>query len=193
MSQENVEIVRRYYEAVQRAFTAYWKGPRSVADSLKEGQVGPEGVEMIRYLHPNVEWTTALTGITYRGYSDLASGFDELMEAARNNVYATRLVVGDRVEGPFLRGSVTRRKRQNRTVDPEGSADLKLAVVRLDHPLQVDDPGTVPKVGRRGRRRRGPNVGGVPPEGLAALSFELCAIALLLGPVIRARRSSLGD
>jgi ketosteroid isomerase-like protein len=113
MSEENVEIVRRYYEVVQRAFTAYWKGPRSVADSLKEGQVGPEGVEMIRYLHPNVEWTTALTGITYRGYSDLASGFDELMEAAQD--YGIRIqevtdLGGDQVLAvvePTMRGKAT--------------------------------------------------------------------------------------
>jgi ketosteroid isomerase-like protein len=84
MSRENVEIVRRYYDAVRRAFLAYWDDPRSVADALKAGAVGPEGAELIRYLHPNVEWKTALTGITYRGYYEMTKGFDELVGAARD-------------------------------------------------------------------------------------------------------------
>ena len=37
---------------------------------------------MMRCLHPSAEWKTALTGVTYRGYRDMASGFDQLVEAA---------------------------------------------------------------------------------------------------------------
>jgi hypothetical protein len=83
MSQENVEVVRRYYEAVQRAFRAYWEDPRSVADSLQAGDVPPVAVEMIRCLNPDAEWKTALTGITYRGYSELAGGFDQTARPPR--------------------------------------------------------------------------------------------------------------
>jgi hypothetical protein len=39
MSHENVEVVRRYYDATQRAFTAYWEDPRSAADALPAGQL----------------------------------------------------------------------------------------------------------------------------------------------------------
>jgi ketosteroid isomerase-like protein len=83
MSQENVEIVRRYYEATAKAFEAYWENPRSAEDALNAGDLGPEGAEMARYVHPNIEWKTALTGITYRGYPGLAKGWDQLVDAAQ--------------------------------------------------------------------------------------------------------------
>jgi ketosteroid isomerase-like protein len=81
---ENVKVVRGYYEAVQGVFGAYWEAPGSVADTLEKGEVPPAGVEMLRYLHPNVEWKTALTGVTYRGYNELARGFDQLVDAAQD-------------------------------------------------------------------------------------------------------------
>ena len=83
MSPENVDVVRRYYEAAQRAFAAYWEDPRSAVEAVKSGDVGPDVAEGMRYLHPNAEWKTALTGITYRGYSGMAEGFDQLVDAAR--------------------------------------------------------------------------------------------------------------
>jgi ketosteroid isomerase-like protein len=89
MSQENVEVVRRYFDAVQRAFQAYWKDPRGAEDAVKTGQLGPEGVEMTRYLHPNCEWKTLMAGITYRGFVGMASGFDQLVEATQ--AYAINL------------------------------------------------------------------------------------------------------
>src|SRR5919204_6061078 len=76
MSEENVEVVRRYFEAVERAFQAYWKDPRGAEAAVKAGEVAPEGVEMARYLHPNCEWKTLMAGITYRGFVGMASGFD---------------------------------------------------------------------------------------------------------------------
>jgi ketosteroid isomerase-like protein len=82
MSQLNVEVVRRYYEATRRAFLAYWEDPRSAADALRAGELSTEAVEMMRCLHPSAEWKTALTGVTYRGYGDMASGFDQLVEVA---------------------------------------------------------------------------------------------------------------
>ena len=81
MSQENIEIVRQFYEAVERGFRAYWEDPRSAEDSWNAGEVGDEGVEMARYVHPNAEWKTLLTGITYAG---IARGFDQLVDAAKD-------------------------------------------------------------------------------------------------------------
>ena len=89
MSQENVEVVRRYFQAVERGFRAYWDDPRSAEEAVKAGEVGPEGVEMARYLHPNCEWRTLLAGITYRGYVGMARGFDQLVDAAQ--AYAINL------------------------------------------------------------------------------------------------------
>jgi len=39
MSQENVEIVRRCYDAGRRSLEAYWENPRSGAAALEAGEV----------------------------------------------------------------------------------------------------------------------------------------------------------
>ncbi len=83
MSQENVEIVRRYVEVVQTAYDAYFQRPYSVADSLRSGEVEPEIADVVRYLHPNVEWKSAMIGVTSRGYEGTARGLDRLLEAAQ--------------------------------------------------------------------------------------------------------------
>ena len=82
MSEENVVVVRRYYEAAERTFAAYWEDPRSAVEAVKSGEIGPEAAEGLRYLHPNAEWKTALTGVTFRGYNGMAEGFDQLVDAA---------------------------------------------------------------------------------------------------------------
>jgi ketosteroid isomerase-like protein len=84
MSQENVEIVRRFVEAVDRLFAAYWQGPWSLADSLRAGEVPPEMVDVMRYLHPNIEWKSALIGITTRGYEGTVHGVDQFLDAAQD-------------------------------------------------------------------------------------------------------------
>ena len=84
MSLENVELVRRHSEAVERAFAAYWQGPRSVADSLRAGEVRPEIADAMRYWHPNIEWKSALIGITARGYEGMAHGVDQFLDAAQD-------------------------------------------------------------------------------------------------------------
>ena len=84
MSQENVELVRRFFEAVERLFAAYWQGPRSLADSLRAGEVRPEIADAMRYLHPNIEWKSALIGITTRGYEDTLHGVDQFLDAAQD-------------------------------------------------------------------------------------------------------------
>jgi ketosteroid isomerase-like protein len=131
MSQENVEIVRAYYQALQRAFEAYWEDPRSALEALKAGEVNPQAVEMFRYLHPNVEWKTPLMDITYRGYYGLSSGFDQLVEAAQ--AYGVKLKeVSDLGENDVL--AVVEAEMQGRSSD----IDLKtmvFAVVTLDDGL----------------------------------------------------------
>jgi ketosteroid isomerase-like protein len=84
MSQENVEIVRRYFEAVERVLAAYGQGSLSFADSLRAGEVPPEIVDAMRYWHPNIEWKSALIGITARGYEGMARGADQLLDAAQD-------------------------------------------------------------------------------------------------------------
>ena len=84
MSQENVEIVRRYFEAVERVFAAYGQGSLSFADSLRAGEVPPEIADAMRDWHPNIEWKSALIGITARGYEGMARGADQLLDAAQD-------------------------------------------------------------------------------------------------------------
>ena len=100
MSEENVEVVRGYYEAVKGGFEAYWEDPGSAAEALEAGEVPAVAVEMLRYLHPNVEWKTALTGITYRGYNGLARGFDQTVDAAQGygiEIHEVSELGGDKV------------------------------------------------------------------------------------------------
>ena len=84
MSQENVELVRRYFEAVERLSAAYWQGPRSLADSLRAGEVWPEFADVMRCFHPNIEWKSALIGITARGHEGIAHGVDQFLDAAQD-------------------------------------------------------------------------------------------------------------
>jgi ketosteroid isomerase-like protein len=84
MSQKNVELVRRFFEAVERVFAAYWQAPHSLADSLRAGEVRPELADVMRYLHPNVEWKSALIGITTRGYEGTLDGVDQFLDAAQD-------------------------------------------------------------------------------------------------------------
>jgi ketosteroid isomerase-like protein len=56
MSQENVEIVRRFYDAGQRALAAYWKNRRSGAAALEAGDLDPEIEAELAFLHPEVEY-----------------------------------------------------------------------------------------------------------------------------------------
>jgi ketosteroid isomerase-like protein len=83
MSPENVELVRHYFELVQRAYDAYFQDPRSLEGRLRAGEVAPEVAEAMHYVHPNIEWKSALIGVTSRGYEGTARGLDRLLEAAQ--------------------------------------------------------------------------------------------------------------
>jgi hypothetical protein len=68
---------------------AYFQRPYSLEDyslggRLKAGEVAPEGVDVMRYVHPNIEWKSAVIGITSRGYEGTARGVDRLLEAAQD-------------------------------------------------------------------------------------------------------------
>ena len=67
VSQENVEIVRRFIDTMQRSFEAYWENPRSIAAAVEADDVWPEYREALTYLDPEFEWKTAFLGETHRG------------------------------------------------------------------------------------------------------------------------------
>jgi hypothetical protein len=77
MPEVNVEIVRRFMEAMQRSFEAYWENPRSIAAAVEADTLWPEYREVLTYLHPEVEWKTVFLGETHRGYLETAKVWDD--------------------------------------------------------------------------------------------------------------------
>ena len=80
MSQENVEVVRRHYEAVEQAFEAYWEDPPLGGGGLERWRASARGRsnDPLRPPECGVE-DRATTGVTYRGYADIAKGWDQLL------------------------------------------------------------------------------------------------------------------
>jgi ketosteroid isomerase-like protein len=109
MSQRNVEVVQRFFEAVERLLEG-WKPSRSLLDAIKAGDVPPEAGQALGYMRPDAEWNPAFSGETYRGQLEMGKAWDELLEAAEH--YSLTLLEvtdleGDRVLavfGPSLEG-----------------------------------------------------------------------------------------
>jgi ketosteroid isomerase-like protein len=83
MSQENVEVVTRYFGAITRTIATYWENPRSFAKALQAGDLDADSREVLDHLHPDMRWKNML-GIVYEGKLDCARGVDELMEASQS-------------------------------------------------------------------------------------------------------------
>jgi ketosteroid isomerase-like protein len=81
MSQENVEIVRRYFDAVKRGLDGYWDKPRSIATAMSADDLAPAQREALGFTHVDVEWRNAF-GLVFKGQLDFANGVDQLLEAA---------------------------------------------------------------------------------------------------------------
>jgi ketosteroid isomerase-like protein len=99
MSQENVELVRRAFDALERAFDAYWKEPRSIAEAI-EADDWPEWSEAFSFIHPDVVWQTVLLGNTFRGHRECARAWDDFLRWAadyRPVLDDVEDLVGDRV------------------------------------------------------------------------------------------------
>jgi ketosteroid isomerase-like protein len=108
MSQENVEIVRSFMDAVQRFFNAYWEDPRSIAAAVETDDLWPEYREVLAHVHPDVEWKTVFLGETHRGIPATARVWDDYLKWAEDyrvalqgvtdigddRVYATLTLVG---------------------------------------------------------------------------------------------------
>jgi len=93
MSQENVEIVRRYFEASVSANEEYWKDRYSLAAAVEAGQLSPSAKEMLSYLHPDLEWKPAFSTQVYRGHLGGAKAWDEFLEAAGSYVLSLTDVI----------------------------------------------------------------------------------------------------
>jgi ketosteroid isomerase-like protein len=84
MSHENVEMVRRFFGAAERAFDAYWKNPRSIAAGLEARGLGTEWAEVYEYVHPQIEWHTVFLGETARGHLETARIWDDFLTWAED-------------------------------------------------------------------------------------------------------------
>jgi ketosteroid isomerase-like protein len=108
MSRENVEIVRRFIDAMGRSFEVYWENPRSIAAAVEAGDLWPEQREVFSYAAPEVEWKAVFLDETHRGYLQIAKVWDDYLRWAEdyrvelqevddlgdNCVYAVVSVVG---------------------------------------------------------------------------------------------------
>jgi ketosteroid isomerase-like protein len=83
MSKENVEVVRRSFSALDRAFDSYWSSPRSIAAAM-EAEDWPEWEEAFDYIHPHVEWQTVFLGETFRGRAEVARAWDDFLRWAED-------------------------------------------------------------------------------------------------------------
>jgi hypothetical protein len=81
MSKENVEIVLRAGEALERAFEAYWAQPRPFTAALEDDELSPEARRLFGFLDPEVSWNTVFPGVAFQGHGGIAQGWDWLLEA----------------------------------------------------------------------------------------------------------------
>src|SRR6185295_11111686 len=86
MSQEDVKIVRRFFDAQAQVGEAYWKQPYSYAAAFRAGTLPPQAEALMSFVHPDVEWTPAFSTKTYQGYLGVAEAWDEFLEAAGSYV-----------------------------------------------------------------------------------------------------------
>jgi ketosteroid isomerase-like protein len=84
VSQENVEVVRRFMDAIEKGFDAYWENPRSIAAALEAQDLWPEWVEAYEFVHPQIEWQTTFLGETFRGHLETARAWDDFLPWAED-------------------------------------------------------------------------------------------------------------
>jgi ketosteroid isomerase-like protein len=87
MSEENVEVVRRFYEAAERSLDAYWKDPRSGVAALDAGDLHPESAAVLAFLDPDVEYRAVaevVEGGTARGHRGWLRFWDDLLSASED-------------------------------------------------------------------------------------------------------------
>ena len=79
MSQENVEVVRGFFGAMERFFESYSKNPRSLVAAEASGDLWLEYEEALGYADPEVEWQTVFLGATHRGRREIARAWDDFL------------------------------------------------------------------------------------------------------------------
>jgi ketosteroid isomerase-like protein len=98
MSQENVEIVRRFFDASARVAEEYFKTPYSYAAAFQAGSLPPQAEALLTHVHPELEWRPVFSTKTYRGYLGAAQAWDEFLEAAESYVFTVTDLIEAREE-----------------------------------------------------------------------------------------------
>jgi ketosteroid isomerase-like protein len=99
MSEGNVEVVHEAIAALRRAFESYFRAPRSMVEATESGD-WPEWNEVVRYIHPEVEWRTVFLETTAHGRKATASLWDDYLQWAsyyRPDLDEVEDLGGDRV------------------------------------------------------------------------------------------------
>jgi ketosteroid isomerase-like protein len=110
MSQENVEIVRRIWEAGQRSIDAYRENPRSSAAAFEAGELRPEDEAVLALLHPEVVYNavpSVLEGGAARGHLGWLNAWDAFLGATDDFSWTVNELAdlgGDEV---FVAGEIT--------------------------------------------------------------------------------------
>ena len=78
MSQADVEIVRRYYEALDSALERYWASP--------DGPISQSPVieDVLALMSDDPEWDSWLRAKPFRGREEILAGADDWLEAGEN-------------------------------------------------------------------------------------------------------------
>ena len=82
MSQANVEIVHRYFDAIIRMVDTHAENPCSFVGALEAEDRDADARRVLDQLHPEVRWRNLL-GVVFEGKLDCARAVDELMGASR--------------------------------------------------------------------------------------------------------------
>jgi ketosteroid isomerase-like protein len=112
MSQENVEIVRRFFEATERAMSSYWRDPRSITEAYEADDLTAEGEEALSFFDPGIVWKAGGFG-TFQGIKEMLATWDDIFEIADG--YRTSVRELREGEGDLVYGAV------DRTITAKGS------------------------------------------------------------------------
>jgi ketosteroid isomerase-like protein len=84
VSQQNVELVRRGFKALERALDAHWSSPRSILAAIEADDLSSEWREVFAHLDPSIEWQTMFLGNTFRGQLGFARAWDDFLNVAED-------------------------------------------------------------------------------------------------------------
>ena len=99
MSEENVEIVRRFFDATERAMSSYWRDPRSITGAYKADDLTAEAEEALSFFDSGIVWKAGGFG-TFQGIEEMLSAWEDIFEIAdgyRTSVRELREGAGDLV------------------------------------------------------------------------------------------------